>query len=162
MTVLRIIFPALSLFIEFSKPQKCARHFSCLMFAVKKSGCEFLPRKKAVRWRWSIWPCSAHNSPSLKVGRGIIPKSPSPYSISGVLASPGTTQHLHHSYIDSYNTPGKERRGKILVLSTWGWKDFIGNRLLKQGIKLVSSEAPHAAHHAIPERLCPDQPSVRS
>lgn len=122
-TVPLIVFPALSQFIGFSKPQKCARHFLCLMFAVKKPWCEFLPGKKVARWSWSTWPCSAHHSPSPKVYRGIIPKSPFPYSFSDTLASPGTTEHHHHPYINSYNTPGKEgRENLLLLLPTWGWE----------------------------------------
>jgi len=68
------------------------------------------------------------------VDTGIIPKSSSPYSISDVLASSGTIELLHHSYTDSYNTPGKEGRENLLLfLQTWGWKDLLG----KEGIKLV-------------------------
>lgn len=122
-TVPLIVFPSLSQFIGFSKPQKCARHFLCLMFAVKKPWCEFLLGKKVARWSWSIRPCSAHHSPSPKVYRGIIPKSPFPYSFSDTLASPGTTEHRHHLYINSYNTPGKEgRENLLLLLPTWGWE----------------------------------------
>lgn len=117
-TVLLIVFPALS---------QCARYFLCLMFAVNKSWCKFLLKKKVERWSWSIWLCSAHHSTSPKVDRGIIPKSPFPYSISDVLASPGTAEHLHHSHIDSYNTIGKQgRENLLLVLPTRGWKDFLG------------------------------------
>lgn len=122
-TVPLIVFPSLSQFIGFSKPQKCARHFLCLMFAVKKPWCEFLPGKKVARWSWSIRPCSAHRSPSPKVYRGTIPKSHFPYSFSDTLASPGTTEHRHHLYINSYNTPGKEgRENLLLLLPTWGWE----------------------------------------